>query len=796
MSTEPRPDFYDTGLQPAIFRLDDSQPAHRARRFVSLRWRIVLPLLILALIAGGTLAYVVSQSIANSVRDHELDRLADSSRAVSERMAEIGHLHAVESARLAGVLSQPDYAPLVRDGDGAALQTQLEMLAASEGLDLVLLYGADGTEIIGLQRVAREVDGETTDDYAVSTGTDLAAVLNAGAEMGGPALAPRPVLSATSGDYALLAAGPVWDGETLAGTLLVGTQLERVRAMLRGGDGVDLALYGGPDGQLLGATLPDVELVEPVDADAYARVIAQTTAAQSEKTPVESVEIDSQSCYVALVALVIDDVPLGVVAVYAEDNTLFATARSRDTVTGLAVGLVALLVLAGFGIGSVIATRVNRVARTAHALANGDLGARTGMDSGDEIGQLGAALDHLATRYQRRSEHMEKALRRQRKAAAHLTAVLESVPDGLIVQDLDGRVLLMNDTARDLLGGQRMFRSARLHELTAVVTETLGPALAPGIYALGDPTRLALDDRVLQAQAAAILTRKGERFGTVIVLRDISAPVAREQARDALLDRLSEEAIAPTAPQSYDSLAALAQEVVRNTRSLQRTIAELRDLSTFQPRDLETGQQALPLNDLVWHIAAEWQPLARCAGQRLQVRFGPRGEHILGDDRRLRWAVGNLIDNALKYSPRDTVITLAARVPEGEHDMAEIVVEDAGYGMSADDLAHAFTRFYRGTPQDAEGNIIRQPGTGQGLFIARRVIEAHGGTITVESEPGAGTTATIRLPLTSPVTLEVPGAGEENAASTPDSLPAADKNVDVEWSEDSECHTVRLEPRD
>jgi two-component system sensor histidine kinase ResE len=386
----------------------------------------------------------------------------------------------------------------------------------------------------------------------------------------------------------------------------------------------------------------------------------------------------------------------------------------------------------------------------------------------------------VADQHQRKTDALQKALRIQRCETARVSAVLESIPDGLVVQDLEGRVLMINDAARKLLGGQRAFRAARLHELTAVVADTLGPALAPGIYALGDPTRIPLEGRMIQAQAAAILSRPEQRIGTVIVLRDITADVEREQVRDALLDQLQQDT-RPAAAQSYDSLAALAKEVTRNARSLQHVISELRDLSTFEPRDLQAAQQPLSLNDLLRHIVSEWQPFARSAQISLRVRFGPRGYHVLGDDRRLRWVIGNLVDNAIKYSPPRSSVILEIRVPEDPPHLAEIVIEDHGCGIAPDDLPHVFTRFYRGTPRGPGGAPLLKPGTGQGLFIAKRVIEAHGGQIALASRVGEGTTVAVRLPLTAPVALEIPADQQgSEAAPLPDGTP---------------YDTVPLEPR-
>lgn len=355
---------------------------------------------------------------------------------------------------------------------------------------------------------------------------------------------------------------------------------------------------------------------------------------------------------------------------------------------------------------------------------------------------------------------LARSLRRQRQETAHLLAVLESIPEGVVVQDLDGRVVLINDAARTLLGSQRGFRVARLHELTEVIRATLGPALAPGIYALGDPARIPFEGKMLQAQAAALLSAQGVRLGTVVLVRDVTTDVERERVRAELLDQLSEQVAAPGPLRAYPSLDALAREVTRNTRSVQQVIAALQDLSTFEPRDLATEQRPLALNQLLQDTAREWQMLAEAAEIRLRVKFAPRGHYVLGDERRLRWALGNVLDNAIKYSPPDTAVLIAGRVHLREPALAEIAIEDQGYGIAPADLPQVFTRFYRGEPLDARGNVLRRPGTGQGLYIAQRVIKAHGGAIAIASQLQRGTTVTIGLPLTAPVTLELPEAAE------------------------------------
>ena len=97
-------------------------------------------------------------------------------------------------------------------------------------------------------------------------------------------------------------------------------------------------------------------------------------------------------------------------------------------------------------------------------------------------------------RVQQRHDTLRASLRRQRREIEHLNAVLESLPDGVIIQDLDGNVTFINERAKRLIGeGYNFFKRAELREITAAVTDTLGPAFAPGLYSLGTPQRMELD---------------------------------------------------------------------------------------------------------------------------------------------------------------------------------------------------------------------------------------------------------------------------------------------------------------
>jgi signal transduction histidine kinase len=153
-------------------------------------------------------------------------------------------------------------------------------------------------------------------------------------------------------------------------------------------------------------------------------------------------------------------------------------------------------------------------------------------------------------------------------------------------------------------------------------------------------------------------------------------------------------------------------------------------------------------------LSNEWRQVAQAANLSLDVVIEQRGLFVLGDERRLRWALGNLVDNAIKYTPPGGAVTLEIR---GEvNGMAHLRLRDNGVGIHIDELPHMFVRFFRGEPVTKEGRAIHVPGTGQGLSITKQIIEMHGGNIRLKSTQWVGTAAYVALPLTSPVSLEIP----------------------------------------
>ena len=666
-------------------------------RFISLRWRLILPTFAIVLILAMASAYVVAHSLPSDGEMSRVNVLLNTGRAAVERANTIADSQQSEAERLAQL---PEVAASLSEQRAADLRDLLENFARRDDFDVVVV--SDGQSSYGVERSS---DGT----YA-------------------------PVTLETA--QAILSAAPIdLDGQPI-GSAQVGISMARWLDEVRASAAAEVALY--TDSHLL-ATTTAANTLPPV-------VPEQFIAAEGDQS-FQALDLDGTLYLGAYYPL--NEAGM-VVGVFVPNNAPFAAEAAQQLIALTLATVAAGIVITLFVMTTYFLERVSRVRQVAEALASGELGARTNMQPTDEIGALGHALDLYSEQAQQRHDKLRASLRRQRREVEHLNAVLESLPDGVVIQDLDGNVTFINERAKHLIGeGYNFFKRAELRDITAAVTDVLGPALAPGLHPLGTPHRIELDGRTVSTQVLVVMSLADQRVGRVILVRDVTEEVQRERASTALLELMVENVEKP-----LNAEAAFAHEIKRHVGTLQKLIVEMRELIAGSDVPLvQQTNRSLPLETLIWAVANEWRQVAQAANLTLTVTVEQPSLQVFGDERRLRWAIGNIVDNAIKYTPPGGKVSV--EIKGEEEGFARLRIRDNGVGIAPEDLPQVFARFFRGHPVSANGRALRVPGTGQGLTIARQIIEAHSGRIYVRSSPQIGTAVYFTLPMTeNPVRLD------------------------------------------
>jgi signal transduction histidine kinase len=185
------------------------------------------------------------------------------------------------------------------------------------------------------------------------------------------------------------------------------------------------------------------------------------------------------------------------------------------------------------------------------------------------------------------------------------------------------------------------------------------------------------------------------------------------------------------------SLIAIARS---STRRMQDLIGTILDLQRLEEGQVPLQRQPTDVAALLQSSAEEFTGWAQRDGKRIQLTAAPDLPPVDADPDLLRRVVANLLSNALKHTPEGTIITLAAQDDPLRH-MLVLTISDSGLGIPAEVLPRLFTRYARGAGAKEGGS------SGLGLAFCRLAVEAHGGTIAVDSVPERGTTFTIELPL-------------------------------------------------
>ena len=384
------------------------------------------------------------------------------------------------------------------------------------------------------------------------------------------------------------------------------------------------------------------------------------------------------------------------------------------------------------------------------------------------INRLGAASERVFSRlYKGLSGHegdtqqiraqnreLQSTLKNRNIEIERLNSILASIDQGVIMQDNEGRLVLVNEAARKLLGNIKAFWQSELGTLFnnyrtfAPIDAELSPLTAP--------TPVQVNNRILGAQLAAVADEAGNRIGTIIVLRDVTGEALSDQLKDHFITAISHELRTPMAViKGVSELIAasdalpnrrLLETLSRNVDVLDRMIVELLDISELSNENFSLRSEKINIEELLWNVVSGQTPEIKRAQLDVSVLVRKtQNLFVQGDDQRLRWAFGHLLQNAIHYTEAGGHILIT--ISPNDSDSLSIQFVDTGVGIGDRDLPHVFEQFYRGEARTPNGKLIDPRGLGQGLFVARRVLERHGGHVSVSSGRGQGSIFTAVIPI-------------------------------------------------
>ncbi len=417
---------------------------------------------------------------------------------------------------------------------------------------------------------------------------------------------------------------------------------------------------------------------------------------------------------------------------------LIREARSATWRLLLIGGLLGLFVAAGMSwLAATLASRPLRtLTDTARAMV-GDLTVRARIRSNDEVGALAGALDELA-------DNLATSLASLARERDRLGAMLEGMAEGVLVTDADGHIALANRAVREmfLLGrdvvGRDPIEALRNDELDESFTE----AKQSETPVTREVALVGVRPRRVMARVARI---EGPEGGVVAVLSDVTELRRLETVRRDFVANVSHELRTPVAAiraavetlllgalDRPDAAREFVSIVDRHAERLHLLVEDLLELSKLESKEFALDPQDLAVGDVVRRAAELMALAAQTRRTRIEVDLADDLPAVEADRRGLEHVLTNLIDNAIKYSPEGSRVTVRAR---RHGDGLRVTVEDNGPGIEARHLPRLFERFYR--IDSSRSRALG--GTGLGLAIVKHLCEAMRATVSVESAVGRGT---------------------------------------------------------
>jgi two-component system phosphate regulon sensor histidine kinase PhoR len=448
----------------------------------------------------------------------------------------------------------------------------------------------------------------------------------------------------------------------------------------------------------------------------------------------------------------------GVPSIYAavklNDGNLLRVDRPLEAEESLIGGLrtqllfalivsIGLTLVFGYMVYSIVSIPLHRMAEASTALAVGNLNVDLPTVGDQDLAVMGSSLNSMARSLRAQMEELQADKGR-------IEAIVAAMSSGIVVFDPDARVVLANESIRKLLDihgepvGRIPMELVRHPALEMAVKDALKGVDVPAVDLITG------GGRVLSAKAAAVRSISGQTELAVVVFHDLTEIRRTETMRKDFIANVSHEFKTPltsirgyaetlidTAAHDPEHTREFLETIQRNATLLQSLVDDLLVLAQLESEP-PVEKQPILVRQLIEEQIRLRQPLVE--DKRIDVLLHCPAVEILADRSRLTRAISNLLDNAIHYNRPGGQIRISGHVANSGF---AVDIEDTGSGIPQGDLVRVFERFYR-----VEKSRTRESGgTGLGLAIAKHAVESQGGTISVASKLGTGSTFTITLPV-------------------------------------------------
>lgn len=431
---------------------------------------------------------------------------------------------------------------------------------------------------------------------------------------------------------------------------------------------------------------------------------------------------------------------------YYKDDWAEITRHFNNAIyTSLLIGFL-IAFAAGYFLSRTITHPLAKLMRKAESIASGDFDQLLEVNSDDEIGKLADTFNYMAS-------NLKNNLAEISSEKSKLETILNYMTDGIIAFNLKGEVIHTNPASSRILGigtdGPVTFQEYRSRFGFEYSFEDV-------LYLQSSQTaemNIAVGDKIIKVYFATFSDESKKPGGVIAVLQDITEQQRLDDMRKEFVANVSHELRTPlTSIKSYaetlldgaldDRETAEHFLTVINTEAdrMTRLVRDLLQLSKLDNKQTKWKFEWISLAELIKSVVERMQMEAGSRDQKLECFIMNEIPEIEADYGRIEQVAFNLIGNAVKYTPEGGSITVY--VGKIYNDVY-FKVSDTGIGIPESDLERIFERFYRVD----KARSREMGGTGLGLSIAKEIIEAHKGTININSRIGEGTEVTVRLPI-------------------------------------------------